>query len=702
VARGEVVDAPEFAGRLVRNGTLLLDPAQRAEADALNRDLRLAVARQKRETSEPARKEAAAAVAGATRSLATLVEKNPRTIRVRMDADKLVPPAAAPVMLPGDSGALLLRVDAGEGETRWAALEANLSDNTADSEATIWVPVSANGVTCALINLTHVPVRKSSLLIEFISGDRHVRWPMDVQVPAYGRFKAAILSADTGKPAPAMVRLFCKTTGLEREPANAVDFAAQFDRQGRGDHRRKLNLPGYPAEDYCCVPGPIDMELPPGEWEIKIRRGTEHQVLVDTFSVAPGQVVEKTYTPPRWVDMRKLGWYSGDDHVHCRITSDADAQRLMAWVQAEDIRLANIVKMGDINRTWFEQRGWGEAYRVISGDTILSPGQECPRTHNELGHTLAMNTQSMIRDADRYYLYEEVADAVHAQGGLWGYAHVCAKMFHVDRDMSINVPKAKCDFVELLQFQQMGTELYYDFLNLGFKVTASAGSDVPWGGSVGEVRAYAYLGDQQFTADAWFDAVRRGRTFVTNGPMLEFRVDDALPGDEIVCKQDRKLRVKARACVDPGSMMPAKLEIVRHGQVIRSEESSDRTRKELSLDFEIDAGDGFWIAARVQGNDGTAAHTTPIYVVRDGLRFWQFEEVSSQIAKRRKSLDEVEQIVADASRRNQAGELTTDRALQQLALQGAELLRRVAAARAIYDQLEQAATKEKPLRGASK
>src|SRR5690606_30613179 len=98
--------------------------------------------------------------------------------------------------------------------------------------------------------------------------------------------------------------------------------------------------------------------------------------------------VEKRYVLRRWVDMRKMGWYSGDDHVHCRILSSGDAERLMAWVQAEDIHVANIVKMGDINRTWFEQRGWGKAYRVVAGDVVLSPGQECPRTH-QIGHTIS-------------------------------------------------------------------------------------------------------------------------------------------------------------------------------------------------------------------------------------------------------------------------------------------------------------------------
>ena len=127
------------------------------------------------------------------------------------------------------------------------------------------------------------------------------------------------------------------------------------------------------------------MTLPPGEWEVTIRRGVEHIPIYQTISVASGQVNEFTFQPRRWVDMRQLGWYSGDDHVHCQLLGDGDAGRLMAWVQAEDIHLANVVKMGDLYRTWFEQRGWGPENRVIDGDYVLSPGQECPRTHNRLG-----------------------------------------------------------------------------------------------------------------------------------------------------------------------------------------------------------------------------------------------------------------------------------------------------------------------------
>jgi hypothetical protein len=388
------------------------------------------------------------------------------------------------------------------------------------------------------------------------------------------------------------------TLGIEfrraGQPANGIEFASQFDKQGQASGARNANLPSPPNESFWCMPRPCDMAVAPGTWQIGVRRGFEHEVMFEEVTIRPGETVERQLRPNRWVDMRKRGWWSGDDHVHCQILSDQDARHLMAWVQAEDIHLANVVKMGDIYRTYFEQRGFGPGYRVTEGEYVLAPGQECPRTHEQIGHALAMNITSMVRDTERYFLYDEVFDAVHAQGGLTGYAHVNSGNFHVHRDMSLNVPRQKVDFAEILQFNPLGTDLYYEFLNLGCKLTASAGSDVPWGGTIGEVRVYACLEKEPFSADAGFAAFRRGRTFSTSGPMLELRVEDALPGEEIRLQSERKLRVRARVWGDPKRMAPVRLEIVRHGQVIRSAESETRSSRRFDSSSR-------WTAGRVTG-----------------------------------------------------------------------------------------------------
>jgi hypothetical protein len=589
-----------------------------------------------------------------------------------------------PVDLIGDMDALVIRVNPGQDRVSCVVEALDFADGRSHVDAR---GVGTGKTTYLLIELVNVPALKTNVHVNLLSGSERYTVPMVLQTPEQGRLKLTVTSDDTGEPTPAMVRLVWKDTGRDYRPRNAIEFAPQFDTQGQATGRRNAVLMGKLQGPYWCVPGPVDMTLPPGQWEATVRRGTEHVSVVDAFEVKSGGVVERTYRPKRWVDMREHGWWSGDDHVHCQLLSDHDIRNLMAWVVAEDVHLANVLKMGDIMRTWFEQRGFGKEYRVREDDYILVPGQECPRTHEELGHTISLNITSMVRDTTQYYLYDRMHEEIHAQGGLWGFAHVNSGIFEVHRGMTLEAPEDAIDFVELLQFANLGTDLYYEFLDLGFKVTASAGSDVPWGGTVGEVRLYAYLGDQPFTADAWFAAVDSGRTFVTNGPMVEFRVNGALPGDEVQIDGEKPVRITARAWGHPEFAAPTKLEIVQFGNVIQ-ETTTASADGALELDFEWAPGDGGWIAARVESAEGYRAHTTPVYVVREGLRFWDYANVETQLANRRESLDQIEGVIADAVAAHERGEAAMNPAIYELALQADDLRERVAEARTFYDGLE--------------
>lgn len=694
---GEMV---RLAGRALQDHPYLFEVAQRAELDQLHRRAREASDRLNRTRDESGRQTARTRLTQAAQDLIGALESSPQLIRLELRPDREVLPLLGPFEFPGDSGALLIRADlTGTDPDRIQAVIRHLDLSGIGTEhSVIPVDIAPVGASLVLIPIDNLPKDRTSQRIELRAGDRKFQIPLELRAPQPGRLKLTVLG-DDGAPTPAMVRLVWKLNGQPRPVPNAVDIASQFDSQGSRTNKRNLVVPGRIGGEYYCMPAPVDMELPAGEWDIIVRRGIEHIPVYDSFTVTADRKIEKQYAPRRWENMKKRGWWSGDDHVHARIVSDDDACRLMTYAKAEDVHLSNVVKMGDINRTWFEQRGFGPDYRVIDGDYVLVPGQECPRTHDQIGHTISMNIKEMIRDTDQYYLYDKVFDQVHADGGLCGYAHVCSEMFHVHRDMAVNIPKGKVDFAEVLQFAQLGLDLWYRFLNSGFKITASAGSDIPWGGTLGEVRVYAYLGDQPFSADAWFEAMRKGRTFVTNGPMLEFTVDDALPGDELVVAQDRKVRVRARTWGDTEHVWPAKLVIVQHGKEIKVVESAEPTR-ELSLDLELDAAGGFWIAAHSVGQNGEHAHNTPVYVTRPGLRFWKHDEVDQLVARAMISLDQIEKIVADARARDARGELEADRTLKQLALQGPALLERVKEARDIWNDLKEVAAKEAPLRAA--
>ncbi len=632
----------------------------------------------------------------AVRRLLDLLGKHPKLVTIAVKGPRAAVTPAGLYTLVTDTGALLLRIQAGEGETHFSLVKYDLAA-TRDPIPFDILP----GTTWGLVDLQNAPGGLSTLTVQLSrEGQKPVRAMVSIEAPMPGRLKITVNAVDTGKPAPSMICLTCEADGRDRRPSNAIDLAVQFEGLGRAVSQRHATLPGrLGGHLWWCVPGPFDMPVPPGQWQIIIRRGLEHAAVFDTFTTASGKLLEKTYTPRRWTDMPKLGWYSADDHVHARLTSDEDAARLMTWTQAEDVHVANILHMGDIYRTWFQQRGFGPSARVQDGNYLLSIGQEDPRTHsNGFGHTITLNARRSVRDAERYWLYRLTAERANEAGGVFGFAHVLINHISYHRGLSLTVPGNKVNFAEILQVARMGTDLYYAFLNLGFKLSATAGSDVPYQGTIGEVRVYAGLGERAFSPDAWFEAFARGRTFVTNGPMLTLTVDDAQPGDQLDVSEPRKLKVRARAWGDPEVMVPRKLQIIRHGDVLREIESTDPSRSELSLEMDVDSGNGFWIAARAEGSDGSFAHTTPVYVVQPGLRFWNFDAAAKLLDERLANLAEIDRMIADAHEQASKDPGPDPLAIQELDRQSKPLREEVAVARRAFQELKGTLEAEKALR----
>ncbi|MEX0601225.1 MAG: CehA/McbA family metallohydrolase, partial [Rhodothermales bacterium] len=313
---------------------------------------------------------------------------------------------------------------------------------------------------------------------------------------------------------------------------------------------------------------------------------------------------------------------------------------LHVWTSAEDIRVGNMLRMGDFWATYYAQYAFGADGVYEQDGYLLLSGQEDPRTP-ELGHVIGLGASEFIRFPNRYYLYDLVFDGLRASGGLGGYAHQ-AETFHGYRGLTLDGLREKVDLVEIVQFCAPGgpliTEHYYHLLDLGFPLTATAGSDFPWCGKphdgsaeipvheqarIGNARFYAYLGDDGLTYANWMDAVRAGRTFATSGPVLLLEVDGRKPGAAIDLPESGPVTIEATARGHAAGIPLASIEIVAHGTVIASasaddpDQSTERLRIRTSLEVE----EGVWIAARATAGSMQVAHTTPVYVTVDGGGF---------------------------------------------------------------------------------
>jgi hypothetical protein len=462
-----------------------------------------------------------------------------------------------------------------------------------------------------------------------------------------------IVDAAGGRPTPVRIRLE-DSQGNRPRVRGAVaisDSAIPVPRQaiavmwGQNDRAQGYALQ---PDGSFYADGGFDMRVPSGAYKLTVSKGFEYVEQSIPLDLAPGAALTRDVRIERWIDMPARGWYSSDDHIHLR-RSPGDDANILRWIAAEDVHVGNILEMGDFWATYFSQYAFGERGRYQQNGRILAAGQEEPRTP-EIGHTISLGAREMVRLPSNYYSFDRLFDRVHELGGLTGFAHQ-GYLFHAYRGMVLNTLRGKTDFLELAQFCHpegpLPVKYYYHFLDLGFRLTALAGSDFPWCGKgvarIGNARFYVYTGEPALAYDSWFAAMKAGHTFVTTGPMLLLRVNGHLPGDTIDIAPGTKVRVTAEAL---GQTLQS-LEIVGHGKTLGQTAGTGASSHRLTTEAEITPAHGLWIAAKCEGGPGRLAHTTPVYVTVNGGGFQNPETARTNIGLSEEWLRELEHDLAN-------------------------------------------------------
>ena len=169
------------------------------------------------------------------------------------------------------------------------------------------------------------------------------------------------------------------------------------------------------------------------------------------------------------------------------------------------------------------------------------------------------------------------------------------------------------------QSDEVGTEeAWYRLLNVGVPIALSAETDVfsnfYRSMAVGTARVYVRI-EGELNLPSHLDGLRAGRSFVTTGPFLDFRVKDAGPGDVIEAGD-------AAFSIELASALPVeRVEVLVNGKVVFEDEGLTAPGKK-SYSGRVSLPAGGWIAARVRGgatvwpsmDSYPFAHTGPIWI----------------------------------------------------------------------------------------
>ena len=608
--------------------------------------------------------------------ITAILDRSAATERFWLDGGGASPQLAIRQKWPVGGGVLILHVGRKGAETDILPQFISASVDLAETPSPLLQLGGAPSIYAIMFfenakpGINTVPLRLKS------NGTEVAKVAVNITVPPAGHLKVSILD-ETGKSTAAVGGLYAADHRLA-VPANALKFdeAGYSYRPGRTRaYQNSHYWPGSLDErQVFFVDGSFSIDLPAGNYKLILGKGFEYAPSITTIRIEPKVDAVRSVTLQRWIDMPARGWYSGDTHVHYARVDEAANQRLAQWGHAEDLHVINVMEMGDALKTYFPQYAFGAAGRKVLPGLALVPGQEDPRTAF-IGHTLQLNIQKPVRHPEQYYLYDLVFDEIHRQGGLTGYAHTYqppTRGFWVREDMSINIARNKIDFVEIGQNGEVDYHLFYEFLNLGFRLAGTAGSDVPYSNTIGTSRVYAYTGSS-FTPDAWFAAIKAGRTFVTAGPVLELTVNGQVPGSEIHAQPGDKLRVHATA--SGYNVPPRYVEVVAQGDVIKSAEQAS-AREPVSVDFTIPVRHSTWIGARCAG-----AVTSPVYIRVGKEPFWKLKAVPELIATRLNQLHDVEVLSKQGVTPGSDGGWNGPAAFQN---SSAQLVERAEIARKIY------------------
>jgi hypothetical protein len=426
-----------------------------------------------------------------------------------------------------------------------------------------------------------------------------------------------VSDSTTGQPTPVRLRLV-DATGVCRMPFGRP---AEFATEPGEDVGGQVRIGG---EDFAYIDGVCEVHLPPGPVRVEASKGPEYLPICRDVVLGPGKIALRL-TIERALDWHSRGWYSGDGRVQ---EMSPHAARLEGAAEGLDV----------VNLLAHERPSHGEcpaAFVNLLAFSGAQPALEGPpyvivntcNTHPILGTVALLNCHRVV-----YPLRFGAPDGLDD----WSVAAWCDQC-HRKKGLVVWP-----DLARLTAEHPQGEALAALLLGKidAFEVCCLADSLADWGRllasgqrlplvgasgknsntvALGALRTYARLEpNQEFSYGTWIEAVRAGRTFVTEGPLLSLAVNGQGPGSVLsLPSAGQKVRIEIEACsVTPFSRVEC---VYNNGVVAACNTDSDRRRAVIDADVSI-AGSG-WLAARCLAGDASSticAHTSPVYIEVEG------------------------------------------------------------------------------------
>jgi hypothetical protein len=442
--------------------------------------------------------------------------------------------------------------------------------------------------------------------------------------PADQKVKFRVVEKESGKAVPVKFHAhgesgeYLASMDRHRQPNNAwyEDYSVDYINDG----------------NHICtyIPGETMIKLPPGKVYIEVSKGFEIEPVRKVIEISRETEVI-TIEIEKALHWREKGWVSADTHVHFLSPGSA-----MLEGSGEGVNIVNLLasqwgelmtNVGDFDgKTTFGSKTSGG-----DGEYMVRVGTE--NRQHVMGHISLLGYENNIITPLTTGGPDEAALGDPVEMLLTEWAMQCKKQngivilphFPNPRlENAVSIISGGIDGVEMTSWGNLygGIDPYsltdwYRYLNCGYFVAAVGGTDkMSADTAVGTVRTYAKIADgKEFTYDEWKECIRRGHTFVTYGPLVEFHVEGKPAGSQIEMSSNGgtvNIAWEAASVTVPMS----RVELIVNGEV---KESFPVSEWKADGSWSVKISKSSWIALMVRGkypdkHEIIAAHTSPVMI----------------------------------------------------------------------------------------
>jgi hypothetical protein len=519
--------------------------------------------------------------------------------------------------------------------------------------------------------------RLSGLSVQYIileifsrdSGQRSAQIAFNVgqgtQDVGYRNDTSILFTALPARPVPLRVR--------DEQGRPAV--ASLLIRDGFGrvyPNQSKRLAPDFPFQQQVYRADGERITLPEGTYSIVATGGPEYLTQTKEFRVDAGGSGELAVTLERWVDPPKLGWYSGDHHIHAagcshyqNPTEGVLPEDMMRQIMGESLNIGSVLTWGPC---YYYQKQFftGQDNPLSKPDRRMHYDLEVsgfPSSHS--GHLVLLGLKD--QDYPKTHRIEDwpswdlpILKWAKSQGAIVGFAHSGFGLQVQDRAVpsfempafdgiganeyivDVTHPNA-VDFISTVNTPTVAElSIWYHTLNVGFRTRVGGETDFPciYDSRVGIGRTYAQL-DGGLTFPAWLTGLRNGRSYVSDGKshLLDFKVDGVEVGRggselKMSAAGTVKAQLRVAAYLDPlpnesirsrapdqqpfwdlerariGNTREVPVELVVNGSVVATKNvPADGQLRDVAFDVPIARSS--WIAARIL----SSSHTNPVFAL---------------------------------------------------------------------------------------